>query len=82
MAASYKTVSDTIHPVDFVLIRNICAFAAILVWVYVAQVNPFKSFPLDKKWPMFWRLVTGQLDFLLVSMASAMAPITLVMVLW
>ena len=82
MAASYKVIADNFHPAEFNLMRNCLSFVVALIWLGLIKTNPIKAFPTEKKWALFWRCITGQANFLLLNIASAMAPISLVMVFW
>lgn len=42
--------------------------------------NPFREFPVHRKVPLFTRMVTGNISFLLTNIAGSLAPLSLMMI--
>mmetsp|Transcript_22585 Transcript_22585/g.27925 ORF Transcript_22585/g.27925 Transcript_22585/m.27925 type:complete len:120 (-) Transcript_22585:835-1194(-) len=60
MTAFYRVIAkEGFHTADFFLIRNIFLLTVGLVWSCIAGVHPIKHFPSEKKWTLFWRMLTG-----------------------
>ena len=82
MTATWKVVSvEGFSIVDFALLRNLAALASGIVWCYKSGLNPFKNFPWERGYAVFFRCLTGHLYFILMNMATPLAPISLVMVI-
>ena len=48
-----------------------------LIALGMLQRNPFKEFPYKKKKPLFWRVITGQLNFAVMNAAVVFLPLSL-----
>ena len=75
-----KLKSEGFHIMDFIFLRN-CA-GCLFAWSICLcnGMNPFKSYPWDLKYLMFFRCLAGLCNFALVSLAIIMAPMSLVMI--
>ena len=71
------------NPIEFVMMRCICAFQVAVVWCLIAGYNPFKVFPWkEKKWTLVIRSLFGHTDFFLLNWGVTLAPVSIVMVVF
>lgn len=70
------------HQADFNLYRNVLALIVAIVWCLIAKVNPFKDVPRNRIKNVFGRMFFGQANFVLMTLAAPLAPISLIMVIW
>ena len=83
MTASYKTIAeDGFRVVEFTFFRNVSGLIFSSIWLLILGYNPFKMFPSDKKCIFFWRIMTGQVGFLILNLAVPITPLSLIMVIW
>ena len=82
MTATYRTIATNVSPVEFNVFRNATSLFAACIWCACISCNPIKAFPSQQKCPLLVRILTGQANFLFLSLAAPLAPLALVMVFW
>ena len=83
MMASFKYIAaEGYHAADFNMLRNVVGLIITTIWTVLIGLNPFKTFPLHYKGWMLVRLLAGQANFVMLNVASTLAPISLTLVIW
>ena len=83
MTATYRVIADDFHPAEFNVLRNLTSFVAASIWLKcLGNGNPCTLFPRQQKGVLAVRILTGQANFLLLSLAAPLAPLALIMVFW
>ena len=83
MTCFYRIIAEEgFHAADFNLFRNAYSFLISLIWLQIDGNKPWTNFPSHKRYTLVSRTILGQVTFLLVNIASPMAPISLIMVCW
>ena len=83
MTVTYRVIAkEGFHAADYNLYRNVLSFTVIIVWLWIAAQNPFKLFPRERKCLLLFRILCGQVNFILIHLAAVYAPISLTMVCW
>ena len=83
MAAMYRIIArEGFHPADYNLYRNAISFSFACIWIVCIQRNPFKEFPYESKFLLLFRIIIGQINFVIIHIAAIYAPLSLAMVCW
>ena len=82
LTATYRTIAEDFHAAEFNLMRNVTGLLASSIWCACYGYSPLRQFPKDKKCALLWRCLTGQANFVLLSLAAPLAPLALIMVFW
>ena len=81
MTATFRLIAqEGFHAIDYNLVRNVQGLFLAAIWLFVAGQNPLTLFPRDQKLTLFFRMVCGQLNFMMLMLAAPLAPLSLIMV--